>query len=126
MEFPIDKDPFSMPTNKRFDRDDLSVAGLIEGNALMRLLYIHASPPAEIASNDRLCKLFHYADVLRSFGYDRDELSDVLGEVCINSSLEDLEPECERIVSLLYRSEGNLEEMDRLRRNGDDDDAYPF
>ncbi len=104
MKSTIQRVPFSKPPSERIDPDDERVAGLIEEIALGRLIHcFFGNPPAEIASNDRLCKLFHYAEVLRSFGYDRVDLSDVLGEVCTNTSLEDLEPECERIVSLLYR-----------------------
>ena len=60
-------------------------------------------PPVEIASDDRLCKLFRYAGIRRSFGYDREDLSDALEDVCLNTSLGDLEYDCERVARLCLR-----------------------
>ena len=55
------------------DPDDESVAGLIEQSALERVTFgWFGDPPVEIASDDRLCKLFRYAGILRSFGYSLD------------------------------------------------------
>ncbi len=86
------------------DPDDESVAGLIGEIALERATVgWFGDPPIEIASDDRLSKLYHYAGVLRSFGYGQEDLQDALQDVCLNTSLEDLEHDCERIARLCLR-----------------------
>ena len=94
-----------VPRLSHLDPDDESVAGLIEQSALSRATDgWFGDPPVEIASDDRLSKLFHYAGVLRSFGYDQEGLQNALQEVCLNTSLEDLEHECEQIARLCFQS----------------------
>ena len=125
MESPIDKDHLSVPPSESIDPDDESVAGLIAENVRQRVIYnYHVIPPAEIASDDRLCKLLHYADVLQSFGYDRANLHGVLTEVCMNTSLGDLEPECDRIVSMLFGE--HPDETEERRRTAGNDNDIPF
>ena len=87
------------------DPDDESVAGLIGEIALERATVgWFGDPPAEIASDDRLCKLFRYAGILRSFGCDQEALQYALQDVCLNTSLEDLENDCERVARLHFQS----------------------
>ncbi len=87
------------------DFDDESVAGLIGEIALERVTVgWFGDPPVEIASDDRLCKLFRYAGILRSFGYGQEDLQYALQDVCLNTSLEDLEHDCERVARLCFQS----------------------
>ena len=89
-----------LPRMSDRDPDHESVAGLIGEIALSRVTegwFFYGDPPVEIASNERLCKLFYYAGILRSFGYDQEELGDALQDICLNTSLKDLEDDCERV-----------------------------
>ena len=89
------------------DLDDEIVAGLIHEDMLGNLVYkTFWDPPAEIASDDRLCKLHHYASFLRIYlGCDFERMVDQLEEICGNTSLEGLEHECERIARLVLHSD---------------------
>ncbi len=94
-----------VPRTRDYDPDDESVAGLIEQSALERVTFCwFGDPPVEIALDDRLSKLYHYAGLLRYFGYNQDDLSDALQDVCMNTSLKDLEDDCERVARLCLQS----------------------
>ncbi len=95
-----------VPRMSDHDPDDEAVAGLIGEIARNRVTEGgFGDPPAEIASHERLCRLFHYAGVLRSIGYCRQgDLEDALQDVCMNTSLEDLEHDCERVARLCLQS----------------------
>ena len=60
--------------------------------------------PLEIASDERLCKLHEYARFCRFFlGMELDEAVDLLKAICENTSLKDLEHDCERIARLAFQ-----------------------
>ncbi len=114
MDNEIRRDPFRGDHQRAEDQDDECVVGLVFESLLRNLSSgISRDPPSGIASDNLLSKLHRYARFLRfSLAYDFDRAVEQLEEICMNTSLQGFEHECERIARWAFYpgepGQGNL------------------